>query len=253
MKVLHYDDLWNYQPCDCLLNSSFKAQIKENIKAPRHCLYAGNSPMTGEFPAQRDSDTENASIRWRHHVKYVHDYSLKVKPKELIFFFWLAICFVTRCHVISISLNAISKVLSLHPLQWRQNGRDSVSNHQTHDCLLNRLFRRRSKKASTSFASLAFVRGIHRWPVSFPHKGSVTRKIFHVSCHHAGKHIPSSLRWRHMKVMWTHIKETSKSALLALYDVNSSVTGAIPAQRASNAEKAPICWLHNVVSITLGS
>ena len=26
----------------------------------------------------------------------------------------------------------------LHPLQWRHNGRDSVSNHQPHDCLLNR-------------------------------------------------------------------------------------------------------------------
>ena len=33
-------------------------------------------------------------------------------------------------------------------LQWRHNGRDSVSNHQPYDCLLNRLFRRRSKKTS---------------------------------------------------------------------------------------------------------
>ena len=31
-------------------------------------------------------------------------------------------------------------------LRWRHNGRDGVSNHQPHDCLLNRLFRRRSKK-----------------------------------------------------------------------------------------------------------
>ena len=31
-------------------------------------------------------------------------------------------------------------------LEWRHNGRDSVSNHQPHDCLLNHLFRRRSKK-----------------------------------------------------------------------------------------------------------
>ena len=29
-----------------------------------------------------------------------------------------------------------------------------------------------------SSASLAFVRGIHRWPVDSPHKGPVTRKIF---------------------------------------------------------------------------
>ena len=27
-------------------------------------------------------------------------------------------------------------------------------------------------------ASLAFVRGIHRWPVDSPHKGPVTRKMF---------------------------------------------------------------------------
>ena len=37
--------------------------------------------------------------------------------------------------------------------------------------------RRRSKKHQNS-ASLAFVRGIHRWPVNSPHKGPVTRKMF---------------------------------------------------------------------------
>ena len=35
---------------------------------------------------------------------------------------------------------------SLYALRWRQNGRDSGSNHQPYDCLLNRLFRHRSKK-----------------------------------------------------------------------------------------------------------
>ena len=33
-------------------------------------------------------------------------------------------------------------------LRWRHNQRDSVSNHQPHDCLPNRLFRRGSKKTS---------------------------------------------------------------------------------------------------------
>ena len=33
-------------------------------------------------------------------------------------------------------------------LQWRHNGHDSVSNHQPHDCFLNRLFRHRSNKTS---------------------------------------------------------------------------------------------------------
>ena len=41
---------------------------------------------------------------------------------------------LTRCQVSS--------------LQWRHNGRDSVSNHQPHDCLLDRLFRRSSNKTS---------------------------------------------------------------------------------------------------------
>ena len=37
--------------------------------------------------------------------------------------------------------------------------------------------RRRSRKHQSS-ASLAFVRGIHQWPVNCPHKGPVTRKMF---------------------------------------------------------------------------
>ena len=40
-------------------------QIKENIKAPRHWPLCGG--FTGEFPAQRASNTENVSIWWRHH------------------------------------------------------------------------------------------------------------------------------------------------------------------------------------------
>ena len=36
----------------------------------------------------------------------------------------------------------------LTSLQWRHNGRDSVSNHQPRDCLLSRLFRRRSEKTT---------------------------------------------------------------------------------------------------------
>ena len=38
--------------------------------------------------------------------------------------------------------------MALNSLPWRYNDRDSVSNHLPQDCLLNRLFRRRSKKTS---------------------------------------------------------------------------------------------------------
>ena len=57
-----------HQPHDRLLNRLFKAHIKENSQAPHHRLCAGNSPVTGEFPAQRASNAENVSIWWRHHV-----------------------------------------------------------------------------------------------------------------------------------------------------------------------------------------
>ena len=53
-------------------------------------------------------------------------------------------------------------------LQWRHNGRDSVTNHQPHDCLLNRLFRRRSKKTSKlSVAGLCAGNSPHKWPVTW--------------------------------------------------------------------------------------
>ena len=44
------------------------------------------------------------------------------------------------CHM------AIRALLAIHSSQWCHNERDGISNHQTHDCLLNCLFRHRSKK-----------------------------------------------------------------------------------------------------------
>ena len=38
--------------------------------------------------------------------------------------------------------------IGLSSLQWRHNERGGISNHQSHDCLLSRLFRHRSKKTS---------------------------------------------------------------------------------------------------------
>ena len=44
--------------------------------------------------------------------------------------------------------NGAPGLVTIITWQWRHNERDGVSNHQSHDCLLNRLFRRRTKKAS---------------------------------------------------------------------------------------------------------
>ena len=62
-------------------------------------------------------------------------------------------------------------------LYWRHNDHDGVSNHQSHGCLLNRLFRRRSKKTSKLRVTGLWV-GNSPGPVNSPHKGPVTRKIF---------------------------------------------------------------------------
>ena len=66
---------------------------------------------------------------------------------------------------------------SCKSLHWRYNDHDDVSNHQPHGCLLNRLFRRRSKKTSKLRVTGLCVRN-SPGPVNSPHKGPVTRKMF---------------------------------------------------------------------------
>ena len=61
-------------------------------------------------------------------------------------------------------------------LQWRHNGRDSVSNQQPHGCLLIRLFRRRSKKTS-KLRVTGLCAGNSPGPVNSLRKGPVTRKM----------------------------------------------------------------------------
>ena len=59
----------NHQPHGCLLNRLFRRKSKKTSKLRVTGLCAGNSPGTGEFPAQMASYAENVSIWWRHHVK----------------------------------------------------------------------------------------------------------------------------------------------------------------------------------------
>ena len=62
------DGVSNHQPCDCLLNCLFRRISKKTSKLRVTGLCAGNSPVTGKFPAQRASNAKNVSIWWRHHV-----------------------------------------------------------------------------------------------------------------------------------------------------------------------------------------
>ena len=56
------------QPNDCLLNRLFRRRSKKTSKPRVTGLCAGNSPGTGEFPAQRASNAANVSICLLHHA-----------------------------------------------------------------------------------------------------------------------------------------------------------------------------------------
>ena len=77
-----------------------------------------------------------------------------------------------------------------------------------------------------SSVSLAFVRGIYRWPVNSLHKGPVTRKCFHL--------MTSS--WDDVRV-WKIF-----SSLQTLCERNPSVPCGFPSQKASHVELWCSLW-----------
>ena len=56
------DQVSNHQPHDCLFNRLFTHRSTKTSKLWVTGLCEGNSPLTGEFPAQRASNAENVSI-----------------------------------------------------------------------------------------------------------------------------------------------------------------------------------------------
>ena len=93
-------------------------------------------------------------------------------------------------HWIGEHINMFS--LSIISQQW--DGGDS-SNHYndvimgaiasqitSHTIVYSNVYSDADQRKHQSSASLAFVRGIHRWPVNSPHKWPVTRKRFPFAC-----------------------------------------------------------------------
>ena len=195
-------------------------------------ICAGNSPVTGEFPAQRpvtrgfDAFFDLRLIKrlckqswgwwyktpsrplWRHcndvvthwrprrvndfgqyrlrwwHVAWWHQ---PISGTNYVLSSW---SLIDAAVVLNQSINHCethnkNRDLEL-PLMWRHDGRHGVSNHQPYDCLLNRLFRRKSKK-------------------------------------------------------------TSKLRITGLCAGNSPVTGGFPVQMVSNAGNVSICWRHQAL------
>ena len=68
-----HDGVSNRQHHHCLLSRLFGCRSKKTSNRRVTGLCAGNSPGTGEFPAQMASKAYNVSIWWRHHEYNITD------------------------------------------------------------------------------------------------------------------------------------------------------------------------------------
>ena len=94
LQLLHKEDdgVSNHQPCDCLLNRLLRRRWTKTWKICVTCLCEGNSPVTGEFPAQKAINADNVPISWRHHT-----WMLPVTTKLLEKLHWDITSFVIYC------------------------------------------------------------------------------------------------------------------------------------------------------------
>ena len=143
--------------------------------------YYANVPAIGASMCSGNVLVHNALL-WHHvscHVlnNNLHSHLTHTNP-NMILNDSLIKCSETRKthHALKINteVNLVLKnnISSTSTLQWHHNGRDGVSNHHPY------VYSGADHRKYQSSAPLAFVPGIHRWPVNSPHKGPVTRKMF---------------------------------------------------------------------------
>ena len=87
-KSLHWrhnehDSVSNHQAYDCLLNRLFRYRSKKTSKLCVTGLCEGNSPVTGEFPAQKASDAEYVFIRWRHQKYFLILFNKPIETEKM--------------------------------------------------------------------------------------------------------------------------------------------------------------------------
>ena len=108
---------------------------------PRYWTFVRGILITGEFPSQRPVTRSFAVFFDLRLNKLLSKQSIRQRLNAITLI--MTSLQSTYPHPDQRRLQGL-----LGPLRWRHNGCDSVSNHQPHHCLLNRLFRRRSKKTS---------------------------------------------------------------------------------------------------------
>ena len=181
----------NHQPHHCLLNRLFRRRSKKTSKPRITGLCAENSPVTCEFPPQMASNAENISIWWCHHVKNNINSVFNYSPTNVK---WMR--FVRRYGLFWFVAGSVSHILQKLHFSHSRILRIPSANETTlldyyNDVIMSATASQITsltivysvvcsgtdeRKPQTS-ASMAFVRGIHRWPTNTPHKGPVTRKM----------------------------------------------------------------------------
>ena len=142
-------------------------------------------------------------------------------------------------------------------LQWRHNERAVISNHRLLDCLLNRLFRYRSKETS-KFHIICLCEGNSRVTSEFlAPRCSNAENVSIWWRHH--ENIDITLQWSHMRVMssqitsklhnlinhlFRHTLKKTKLHITNLFKGNLPVTDGFPSQRASDFENVSMSWRH---------
>ena len=140
----------------------FRCRSKKISKFRVTGLWEGNSPVTGEFPAQRASSrtVENASIWWRHHGQAITCSSICQEHFGL-----------TTAYENSL----FCRMTNVHPnkTKWCSPGTQFILSY--HISFLTSLAQRQYYMMTSSNGNIFRVTGhlwvIHRSPVNSPHKG----------------------------------------------------------------------------------
>ena len=148
---LHYNDV-TMGPIASQITRLFGCRSKKTSKLRVTGLCVGNSPVTGEFPAQMAGNALMTSSCYERLTKigtwiseYVHGVT------------WLKLLI----HILTSTAAYITMTS-----QWARSR------------LKSPVYSGADQRKHQSSASLAFVREIHRGPVNSPHKWPITRKMF---------------------------------------------------------------------------
>ena len=79
--IIHYGDVIMSAMVSQITSLTIVYSGADQRKHQKLCvtgLCEGNSPVAGEFPVRRASNTEHVSIWWRHHVGMINNYPFQV-------------------------------------------------------------------------------------------------------------------------------------------------------------------------------